>query len=67
MAQRIALTRIELGNSVGANWSVLRAQAQYSSFPLHRTPLPSPSANLRVNDEERPSNRTCAARPASES
>jgi hypothetical protein len=33
MAQRIALTRKELGNTVGAHWSVLRAQAQYSRLP----------------------------------
>src|SRR5579864_4666887 len=57
MAQRIALTRRELRNTVGAHWRVLRAQALYSRLsPRQNAVSPSPSANLRVSDEERLSN-----------
>src|ERR1700731_2587270 len=61
-ARRIALTRIELGNTVSAHWSVVRAQALLSKLPTTQNAVFSPSATPRVNDEERPSNR--AARRA---
>ena len=57
MAQRIAFTRRELRNTVGAHWLVLRVQALYSRLsPRQNAVSPSSSANLRVSDEERLSN-----------
>src|SRR6202030_2924306 len=67
MALRIALTRIELRNNVGAHWSALGASPILKRLPTIQNAVSSPSANLRVSDEERPSNRFARPRglPAS--
>ena len=47
MERRIALTSIELGDSVGAYWSVVWAHAHYSRLPTRQNAVTlSPSANL---------------------
>src|ERR1700719_5410610 len=67
LALRIALTRIELRNNVGAHRSALGASPILKRLPTIQNAVSSPSAKLRVSDEERPSNRFARPRglPAS--
>src|ERR1700719_5237543 len=68
LALRIALTRIELRNNVGAHWSVLGASPILKRLPTIQNAVSSPSAKLPSERRRTAFHSFCApARPASES